>query len=168
VKSQKDDQSASVSHWLLDLEAAVALLGSKCSTALIEGEPVTDKEKQCQAWLDTRLLNGGFDDSYDQSKMHFLENFAEAREGTDRLYEWIKQHSGQRPILRKLAKDPIERAERFVLAAMFKHLGLVEEAVILVQLLAEGASLPSTTIGKFDILAKKVLQVRNSYSICDL
>jgi len=155
-------------EWLIELENIIALVCGNISTDLIEGEQPSDKEKQCKLWLDTRLLNGGLDNTNPESseRMKFLFNFAEGSEDTKQLYNWLTTVSGNRLMLRAAAKRAIEITERHVYAAMFKHLGLVDEVrSILHNLCSEPMSIITTDIkGKYGLLGQKVSSL-SSYLI---
>jgi hypothetical protein len=157
---EEKDTSAVVPHWLLDLETSLATLAAKLSAALIEGDAVSEKEKQCQPWLDTKLIGGGFDEANPttDNRLKYLESFAEGRDGADTLYEWIKAQSA-RPMLRPATKPFIERVERFVLAAILKHMGLIDAAHDFSIMLAEGKELPGDWIARFKYLGTQVFRV---------
>lgn len=141
--------------WLLDLQSTVAAISRKCVVTMLEGEPASDKEKQCQDWLDTRLLNGGIDENLkNMEKVKWLEAFAEGKEAPQ-LYTWIKSQGGPRPQARPSAKISLERAERYALAAMMKHAGLIDDAQVFAKTIAEGASLSGSHVGRFSFIAKK-------------
>jgi hypothetical protein len=53
----------------------------------------------------------------------------------------------------------VERAERYVIAAMLKHMGLITEAQNFSKALAENLPLAADSQAKFSILSKKSSQV---------
>jgi len=159
-KSFKTKKTAPVecefaSGWLLDLQSSLALLARKCVVTLLEGEPTSEKERQCQDWLDTRLINGGIDENpQNAEKIRWLEAFAEGKQA-DALYAWIKSQGGPRPHARPSAKASLERAERYALAAMMKHAGLADDAQVFTKALVDRAPLSSSHVGRFSFIAKK-------------
>lgn len=152
--AKQEELSTNVT-WLLDLQSAVALLARKCVVTLLEGEPASDRERQCQDWLDTRLLNGGIDENpKNVEKVRWLEAFAEGKEGSH-LFTWLKSHGGPRPQARPSAKVSLEKAERYAIAAMMKHAGLVDDAQAFTKTLADGGTPSAPTVGRFSFIAKK-------------
>eukprot|EP00029_Vermamoeba_vermiformis_P008050 TRINITY_DN365_c0_g1_i7.p1 TRINITY_DN365_c0_g1~~TRINITY_DN365_c0_g1_i7.p1 ORF type:complete len:4455 (+),score=2004.27 TRINITY_DN365_c0_g1_i7:138-13502(+) len=149
---------AIISHWLLELENSITLLAAKCAATLIEGEAQSDREKSLQPWLETRLLNGGLEEGSAVAVQSFIEQFIDEQGPASKLYEWIKTNKG-RAMLPPLAKKPLERAERVIIAAILKQMGLIAEAQQTVQLLTEGKEPTADTQGKLQLISKKSQQV---------
>jgi hypothetical protein len=150
---------AIISHWLLELENSITLLTAKCAATLIEGEALTDREKSLQPWLETRLLNGGLEEGGAVTVQSFIEQFIDEQLPASKLYEWIKTANKGRAMLPPLAKKPLERAERVIIAAILKQMGLIAEAQQTVQLLSEGKEPTADTQGKLQLISKKSQQV---------
>lgn len=148
-------KSSKESWFLIDIENLLVYLAGTICTTLVEGELPSEKEKQSRPWLDTKLLSGGFDNEINEHS-EFLETFASNSSETSILYEYIKKQSTRRQILRPSAKVAIEATECVVMAAMFKHLGLVDNAIQLVTLLRGSADIPSDLHAKFSYVGQKV------------
>ncbi len=124
-----DSYKPLISHWLLDLECILSVVSGKYSSTLIEGDPLGEKEKKCMPWIEefVQLLNGGLEseNEVNNAERAFLEEFIQARGDALLLYQWMEKQRGRR-MLSAYAKQPLEIAERYVIAAMMKQLCLIE------------------------------------------
>lgn len=139
------DQDRAALHWLLVLENALAHITGKCISALVEGDPITEKEKAASVWLEDELMNGGLDEEVTSKKSDkkaladlFVDTVAEGRGEGDILFRWIQRQAKGRPMIPPNAAVFVDKAERLVVAAMLKHLGLSYDAKVFAHELAEG------------------------------
>lgn len=113
-----------LNHWLLDLENTLVHLTSKCIAALVEGVKVTDHEHNALPWIEDELLWGGLESlPLDQ----FLLDMTEEKGSADLLYRWMQKQTKGRPIISPIAAKYVDSAERLVISAILKHLGLCVE-----------------------------------------
>jgi hypothetical protein len=150
-------------QWSLDLQCMLVLLSSKCASALISGEPLSDAEKTSESWLNSGLFGGGLEEmaaEHDHEAMKWLQLFVEDIDSAPhQLWTWLKQNNAFRPkFMPPRSATPIERAERYAIAVMLKHLGLVKDAESLVQKVAAAEPLPNDTKAKFSLLARQTWQ----------
>jgi hypothetical protein len=118
-----------VPHWLLEVEALLAQLGARCVATLVAGEPFSAAELRLLPWLASPLLAGGLEENAKSPTAAFLADFTEARGAGAALYEWMKaQTRGIRTPASAENAAHLEAAERYVIAATLKHLGLVHES----------------------------------------
>lgn len=146
-----------IDHWLLDLECTLALVGSKYSATLIEGQPLGAQEKRVIPWLEATLLNGGLEEGEgNPSERSFLEDYIHRQGEAAPLCAWMEKHAGRR-VLSVLSKAPLELTERYVVASMLKQLCMVEEAREFAQALKTGESSIGDSINrsKFASLAQE-------------
>ncbi len=94
---------------------------------------------------------------HDHEAMKWLQLFVEDIDSAPhQLWNWLKQNNSFRPkFMPPRSAKPIERAERYAIAVMLKHLGLVKEAQSLLQKVSAGELLPSDTKAKFSLLARQ-------------
>lgn len=154
--------TAVIGNWLLDLENSIALVAGRFLSSLIEGEPVLAKESASLPWLSSPLFRGGLD-SLDQSNDTWLEQFASSLAASDfgKLYSWMKSLSKKpRPMIRKSAQDPLERVEKFIIAALLKHTGIVSQAQAAQKQLGEDASkIPETIAATFSRVVDSIAPI---------
>eukprot|EP01116_Phalansterium_solitarium_P025544 TRINITY_DN981_c0_g3_i2.p1 TRINITY_DN981_c0_g3~~TRINITY_DN981_c0_g3_i2.p1 ORF type:complete len:4579 (-),score=1632.50 TRINITY_DN981_c0_g3_i2:159-12473(-) len=123
------------SSWLLDLENLLCSLAGKYAAGLIEGVAVSELERKYATWLDAKLLAGGLGDSDLQpAAKQFLDDFVENRGDAAMLYAWMCKQRPRRGFT-AVARPHVEATERYVMAAVFKHLALIEDAQDFVQYL---------------------------------
>jgi hypothetical protein len=68
-----------VQHWLLDIENLATLLSAKFSGTLIEGEPLSEKERKSETLLEANILSGGLEGNELSSadSKQFIQDFIE-------------------------------------------------------------------------------------------
>eukprot|EP01125_Pyxidicula_operculata_P006688 TRINITY_DN229_c1_g1_i2.p1 TRINITY_DN229_c1_g1~~TRINITY_DN229_c1_g1_i2.p1 ORF type:complete len:4506 (-),score=1363.41 TRINITY_DN229_c1_g1_i2:44-12730(-) len=149
-----------ISYWHLDMQNSLAILCGKLASILVEGEPVSESEEKVNNWLLNNLLQGGLDEcasKVDQSCIEWLQAFTEMNE-VPQLFKWIKSQDIQ-PMMPKSKSEHLEKVERYVLAAMFKHMYLVNDAILLSKLIEEKQNIPGDIQAKFKFLGRKVQQI---------
>ncbi len=144
-KEETGAVQGAIQHWMLDLTNAIGVLCSRQVASFLAGEPTSAEEQRCQVWLSSRHFTGGRDESNQASPENvFLQTLAEGQ-APHPLYVWLK--SKQRRMASPQAAVHLEHAERLLLAAMLKHLGLVRDAMEFCNLLRgteEPANSPHT------------------------
>jgi hypothetical protein len=146
-----------IEHWLLDLINSTSLLCARQAAALLAGEPTSVDEQRCQVWLSSRHFTGGRDESASSSPENsFLHSLAETA-APHPLYVWLK--SKQRRMASPQAAVFLEQAERLLLAAMLKHLGLVRDAMDFCNQLRAGADVSNSPhVGKLLAIGDETLK----------
>eukprot|EP01117_Protostelium_nocturnum_P005083 TRINITY_DN1838_c1_g1_i6.p1 TRINITY_DN1838_c1_g1~~TRINITY_DN1838_c1_g1_i6.p1 ORF type:complete len:4362 (-),score=1676.63 TRINITY_DN1838_c1_g1_i6:38-13123(-) len=150
-----------ISHWLLDLESIICLVAGKYASSMIEGEPVSEDEKKCSSWLETRLLNGGLEPENEANPVHkeFLSDFINGKGEAQILYEWMNKQK-KRQMLSAQAKQPLEQVERYSIAAVMKQLFLVDDAKKFASLLASGTEIKEDVCQElFSLLSQDVMKI---------
>lgn len=145
-----DSYESLIDQWSLDLENVLATVGGKYAATLIEGEPLSEKERKCNPWLEAKLLNGGLEEN-DGNPEHnkFLESFIEKTPDVAAFCNWMEKQT-KRQMLSIHSKKPLETAERYVMAAMMKQLYMVDEARTFADILQNGdiTSVPEDAVNK--------------------
>jgi len=139
-------------HWSLDLECNLGVLCGKCSSTLVEGEPISEAEKKSKEWLESILIRGGLDIHSDSWEAQWLSKFVEDNDPQSEpssFHNWIKTQGGHRPMIKQSSMKYIDLVERYVLAAMLKHMCLVKEASQFAQNIISKIDLPVDSVAKF-------------------
>eukprot|EP01122_Echinamoeba_exundans_P001572 TRINITY_DN115_c0_g1_i2.p1 TRINITY_DN115_c0_g1~~TRINITY_DN115_c0_g1_i2.p1 ORF type:complete len:3572 (-),score=989.42 TRINITY_DN115_c0_g1_i2:58-10773(-) len=152
VVSSRDIPTVPINNWLLDLENSFGLVAGRFLASLIEGHPVSPKEQSSKVWLSSPMLRGGIERKQDASS-NWYEAFATSSQSSDlgRLFQWMKSLSKRpRPMIRKAAVEPLERVEKFIIATLIKHTGIVEQAKLaLSHVLQATSSVPDSVVSTF-------------------
>jgi hypothetical protein len=151
-----DNYEPLMTHWLLDIENSLALISGKLAATLIEGEPLSDRERRCGPWLEAALMNGGLMSEEEISKEHtqFLMDFVNKQNEAAIFVTWMEKHVGRR-VLSSLAKKALETSEKYVIVAMLKHLCLVDDAIQFIQTLKTGDVSADPNASKFISVAQE-------------
>lgn len=121
-----------LNHWLLDIENSLALLCGKFCSQLVAGKALSEHEIVFHSCLESRILRGGLSHSekdifhLEQDQVHtspFIQQLIFGKGEGEEFYRWMEKLRG-RLMLTSLTKQPLEKAERFILATMLHHLNL--------------------------------------------
>ena len=171
------ESDTSIDFWMLDLFNISSSLASKYASTLIAGTAISAEEKKCAPWLQSGHFTGGVEKSMLQvfspkkkedsatpspkSKptKNFLQALINDSSPADVFYKWLKSKNAHAASSGALVF--LEKAERCVVAAMLKHLGLVTEAISFIEMLEKDKKLAeqSESCKKFLAIADEAIKV---------